>query len=174
MCLGMALAMFSESFRRGFSRLLGRWRGPQNIAERVLDAMAAYGKSPSVLIGALVLSFLANLALIGVTALGLYTVNPAGLSMKLCLVVPIGHLVNSLPFTPGGIGVGETAFNALFALTGTRGGADVLLCLRIWSLLVGALGLLNYMFGMGRIVHWQKDHPGAGQLASSKATSSIK
>jgi hypothetical protein len=39
---------------------------------------------------------------------------------------------------------------------------------------VGALGLLNYIFGMGRIVHWQKDHPGAGQLASSKATSSNK
>jgi hypothetical protein len=57
------------------------------------------------------------------------------------------------------------------------GGADALLCLRIlriWSLLVGALGLLNYIFGMGRIVHWQKDHPGAGQPASSKATSSNK
>jgi hypothetical protein len=54
------------------------------------------------------------------------------------------------------------------------GGADALLCLRIWSLLVGALGLLNYIFGMDRIVHWQRDHSGAGQLASSKATSSNK
>ena len=89
-------------------------------------------------------------------------------------MAPVGHLVNSLPLTPGGIGVGETAFNALFSLTGMSGGADALLCLRVWSLLVGALGLLNYIFGMGRIVHWQKDHPGAGQLASSKATSSNK
>ena len=174
MFLGIALVMFSGSFRSGFSRLFGRWQGPQGIAERMLEAIAAYGKAPKLLIYALALSFLANLALIGVTALGLYTVNPAGVSMKLCLVAPIGHLVNSLPFTPGGIGVGETAFNALFALTGMRGGADALLCFRIWSLLVGALGLLNYMFGMGRIVHWQKDHPGASQLASSKATSSIK
>jgi uncharacterized membrane protein YbhN (UPF0104 family) len=174
MCLGMGLVMFSGQFRRGFSQLLGRWRGPRNISKRVLDATAAYGKAPGILTGALALSFLANLALIGVTALGLYTVNPTGLSMKLCLVAPIGHLVNSLPFTPGGIGVGETAFNALFALTGMRGGADALLCLRIWSLLVGALGLLNYMFGMGRIVHWQKDHPGTGQLTSSKTTSASK
>ena len=174
MCTGMALVMFSETFRREFSELLGRWQGPRSLAERVLDAMASYGKARSVLIGTLALSFLANLALIGVTALGLDTVNPGGLSWKLCLVAPIGHLVNSLPLTPGGLGVGETAFNALFALTGTSGGADALLCLRIWSLLVGALGLLNYIFGIGRIVHWQKDHPGADQAASFKATSSIK
>jgi hypothetical protein len=58
-----------------------------------------------------------------------------------------------------------------------RGGADALLCLRIlriWSLLVGAFGLLNYIFGMGRIFHGQKDHPGADQVASLKVHSSIK
>ena len=71
-------------------------------------------------------------------------------------MAPVGHLVNSLPLTPGGIGVGETAFNALFSLTEMTGGADALLCLRIWSLLVGALGLLDYIFGMDRIVHWQR------------------
>jgi hypothetical protein len=49
-----------------------------------------------------------------------------------------------------------------------------LLCLRIWSLLVGALGLLNYLFGMGRIVHWQRDHSGADQLAPAKPGSSIE
>jgi glycosyltransferase 2 family protein len=174
MCLGMALVLFSASFRRGFSRMLGRWRGPRNIAERVSEAMALFGKARGVLTLTLALSFLANLALIGVTALGLYTVNPGALSMRLCLVAPIGHLVNSLPITPGGLGIGETAFNALFALTGRPGGADALLCVRIWSLLVGALGLLNYMFGMARIVHWQKDHPGMDQVASTKASSSIK
>jgi uncharacterized protein (TIRG00374 family) len=174
MCASMALVMFSETFRAALSKLLGRWRGLQNIAARMLQAMAAYGRARGILLGALALSFLANLALVGLTALGLYTVNPTQLSWKLCLVAPVGHLVNSVPLTPGGIGVGETAFNALFSLTGMSGGADTLLCLRIWSLLVGALGLLNYIFGMGRIVHWQKDHPGAGQLASSKATSSNK
>jgi glycosyltransferase 2 family protein len=174
MCAAMALVMFSAAFRVSLSKLLGRWQGLQNIAQRMLHAMAAYGRARGILFGALALSFLANLALVGVTALGLYTVNPAQLSWRLCVVAPVGHLVNSLPLTPGGIGVGETAFNALFSLTGMTGGADALLCLRIWSLLVGALGLLNYIFGMGRIVHWQKDHPGAGQLASSKATSSNK
>jgi glycosyltransferase 2 family protein len=174
MCAAMALVMFSATFRIAFLKLLARWRGLQSVAARMLDAIAAYGKARGILLAALALSFLANLALVGVTAVGLYTVNPSQLSWKLALVAPVGHLVNSLPLTPGGIGVGETAFNALFSLTGMTGGADALLCLRIWSLLVGALGLLNYIFGMGRIVHWQKDHPGAGQLASAKATSSNK
>ena len=174
MCAAMALVMFSETFRIASTKFLGRWQGLQTITARMLDALAAYGKARGILLAALALSFLANLALVGVTALGLYTVNPTQLSWKLCLVAPVGHLVNSLPLTPGGIGVGETAFNALFSFTGMTGGADALLCLRIWSLLVGALGLLNYIFGMGRIVHWQKDHPGAGQLASSKAISSNK
>ncbi len=174
MCAGIAMVMFSESFRSGISGLLGSWLGLRTIFERVLDAMAAYGKSRGTLMGALALSFLANLALIGVTALGLYTVNPTGLSWNMCLVAPIGHLVNSIPLTPGGIGVGETAFNALFARAGMSGGADALLCFRIWSLLVGALGLLNYMFGMGRIVHWQQDQPSVDQVPSIKANSSIK
>jgi uncharacterized membrane protein YbhN (UPF0104 family) len=174
MCAATAMVMFSATFRVALSTLLARWQSLQNVTARMLDAVAAYGKARGVLLAALALSFLANLALVGVTALGLYTVNRAQLSWKLCLVAPVGHLVNSLPLTPGGIGVGETAFNALFSLSGMSGGADALLCLRIWSLLVGAPGLLNYIFGMGRIVHWQKDHPGAGQLASSKATSSNK
>jgi glycosyltransferase 2 family protein len=174
LCLGIALVMFSAPFRRGFSRMLGRWRGPRIIAERVLEAMAVFGKARGLLALTLALSFLANLALVAVTALGLYTVNPGALSLRLCLVAPIGHLINSLPLTPGGLGIGETAFNALFALTDMAGGADTLFCVRIWSLLVGALGLLNYMFGMARIVHWQKDHPGTDQVASTKASSAIK
>jgi uncharacterized membrane protein YbhN (UPF0104 family) len=73
------------------------------------------------------------------------------------LVAPLGHLVNSLPLTPGGIGVGETAFNTLFSLAKMSGGAETLLCLRLWNLAVGAFGLMVYLYGMGRIVHPYED-----------------
>jgi hypothetical protein len=63
------------------------------------------------------------------------------------------HLVNSLPLTPGGIGVGETAFHALFKLTGVNGGAEALLCVRLWNISVGLLGLFVYLFGVRRIVY---------------------
>jgi hypothetical protein len=111
------------------------------------------------------LSLLANLALVAFTSLGLYIVNPAGISMKLCLVAPIGHLVNSLPLTPGGIGVGESPFNALFKLCGMSGRSRRIVVPRIWSLLVGGLGLLNYLSGVGRIVYGKKILP------TSEATS---
>jgi glycosyltransferase 2 family protein len=91
--------------------------------------------------------------------LGLYAVNPGSFSMRLALVAPIGHLVNSLPLTPGGIGVGETAFNTLFKLTGMSGGAEALLCLRLWNVLVGSLGLVVYLLGMRRVVYPHEEMP---------------
>jgi len=91
--------------------------------------------------------------------LGLYAVNPGSFSMRLALVAPIGHLVNSLPLTPGGIGVGETAFNSLFKLTGMSGGAEALLCLRLWNVLVSSLGLVIYLLGMRRVVYPYEEMP---------------
>jgi hypothetical protein len=79
-------------------------------------------------------------------------VNPSGLAMKMCLVIPMGYIANSLPLTPGGLGVGETAFNALFDITGLRGGAEALLCWRIWSAFVGILGLIFYLRGLRRSI----------------------
>src|SRR5271165_2714949 len=140
-----ALVMLFAPTRTWVARLLARWPGIQNLAMRVLDALAVHGKDWMRLFAALLLSLLANLALIVVTALGMYAINPAAFTMRLALVAPIGHLVNSLPLTPGGIGVGETAFNALFKLAGMSGGAEVLLCVRMWNLAVGALGLVVYL-----------------------------
>ena len=83
--------------------------------------------------------------------------------MRLALVAPIGHLVNSLPLTPGGIGVGETAFNTLFKLTGMGGGAEALLCLRLWNVLVGSLGLVVYLIGMRRVVYPYEEVSGVAE-----------
>jgi uncharacterized membrane protein YbhN (UPF0104 family) len=105
-----------------------------------------------VLFAALGASLLANLLLVLVTMLGLLAVAPSGWTPRMCLVIPIGHIVNSLPLTPGGLGVGETAFNALFNITGLRGGAEALLCSRIWMGLVGLIGFAFYLRGIRRKV----------------------
>lgn len=153
MAVSVALVTFFASTRSWVARSLGTWPTIKDLAVRVLDAMAVQGKAQSTLFLAFLLSLLANLALIIVTALGLYAVNPLSFSTRLALVAPIVHLVNSLPLTPGGIGVGETAFNALFKLTGISGGAEALLCVRLWNIFVGLLGLLVYPFGMHRVVY---------------------
>jgi glycosyltransferase 2 family protein len=153
MVVGVAVVTFSASTRSWITRSPGKWPTIKDLAVRVLDAMALQGKAQSTLFFAFLLSLLANLALIVVTALGLYALNPLFFSTRLTLVAPIGHLVNSLPLTPGGIGVGETAFNGLFKLAGISGGAEALLCVRLWNICVGLLGLPVYLFGMRRIVY---------------------
>lgn len=153
MLVGASLVMFFSPARNWMSYLLHRWPSLKSLALRVLDAMAAHGKARGTLFFALILSLFANLCLIIVTGLGLYAVSPGSFSTRLVLVAPMGHLVNSLPLTPGGIGVGESAFNSLFSLTGMNGGAETLLCVRVWNISVGLLGLFVYFFGLGRIVH---------------------
>lgn len=123
------------------------WR---NVVGRILGTIGAYRHSPRTLVVTLGISLVANLSVIAVTALGALALNPASLATKMCLVIPIGHIANSLPLTPGGLGVGETAFNALFVMTGLRGGAEALLCWRIWTALVGLLGLAFYLRGLKR------------------------
>jgi hypothetical protein len=166
MLAGAALVMFFTPTRVWAERLLKGWPGVKSLATRVLDALALHGRDQGTLFSALFLSLLANFALIVVTALALYAVNPAAFSMRLALVAPIGHLVNSVPLTPGGIGVGETAFNALFKLTGLSGGAEALLCVRLWNVLVGLFGLVVYLFGMRRIVYPYEATPVTAESAS--------
>jgi hypothetical protein len=61
----------------------------------------------------------------------------------------LGMLANALPVTPGGIGVGEAAFEQLFALAGgVAGGAMLILSWRIGMLPICLLGLIFYAFGI--------------------------
>ncbi len=91
----------------------------------------------------------ANLSLIAVTSLATFLPHPASMTMKMCIiVVPLGDVANSLPLTPGGLGVGEAAYNALFRVAGLAGRADVLLCWRIWRVTVGLTGLALYLRGL--------------------------
>ena len=125
------------------------WR---SIVGRILGTIGTYRHSPGTLVAALGISLVANLSVITVTALAVLALNPANLATKMCLIIPVGHIVNSLPLTPGGLGVGETAFNALFEISELRGGAEALLCWRIWTALVGILGLVFYLRGLRRCV----------------------
>lgn len=154
---GATLVMFFAPTRKLASRALARWPSGQALALRVVDALSIHGKDQLTLIYAFLLSLLANLALVVVTALALFAVHPASFSIRLVLVAPVGHLVNSLPLTPGGIGVGETAFNALFRLTGIDGGAAALVCMRLWSCVVGLLGLVLCIVGIKRVVYSQEE-----------------
>ena len=148
MLAGFLVCLWNQSILNWLDRKPFGYRKWRSLAIRALRTIRVYRHSPQILVFAFVASMLANLSLIGVTALGVLIMTPSALEMKMCLVIPMGYVANSLPLTPGGLGVGEAAFNALFDITGLHGGAEALLCWRIWSALVGILGLIFYLRGL--------------------------
>ena len=119
------------------------------------------------MLAAFLISLVANTLLLIVMVLAVYVLNPTGLDLRMCLIVPLGFIANCLPFTPGGLGVGETAFNSLFSAAGLSGGAEALVCWRVWTALVRLLGLIFYLRGIERVF----GHPASG---SSQAATAIR
>jgi glycosyltransferase 2 family protein len=155
LCLlgGLFLCLFASALVNRFLAWGFRFLERENLAQRTVKTIAEYRHNPATLGAALGLSLAANLSLIAVTAVAIRILHPASMTMKMCIIIPLGDVANSLPLTPGGLGVGEAAYNALFRLAGLEGGADVLLCWRIWRAAVGLIGLALYLGGIGRTVH---------------------
>jgi uncharacterized membrane protein YbhN (UPF0104 family) len=63
------------------------------------------------------------------------------------VIAPIGFIVQALPISPGGVGVGEAAFAGLYKLSGRPEGRGVIarLSLRVAEWLIGILGYLMYL-----------------------------
>ena len=146
------LCIFQRPPMESTARWASRFLPGKKIPERVIATLGAYRSSPGVLLAAMAASIASNFTLIASTALAIYLLNPASLSWRVCLVIPMGDVANSLPLTPGGLGVGESAFGALFKIAGLSGGAEALLCWRIWRAIVGLAGLVIYLRGMRRTV----------------------
>jgi uncharacterized protein (TIRG00374 family) len=125
---------------------------------QVIRTIASYRHNLGTVLAAFVISLVANSLLLVVMVLAVYVLNPAGLDLRMCLIVPLGFIANCLPFTPGGLGVGETAFNSLFSVAGLSGGAEALVCWRVWTALVRLLGLVFYLQGIERVF----GHPAIG------------
>jgi uncharacterized membrane protein YbhN (UPF0104 family) len=71
-----------------------------------------------------------------------------GLGLVTCLVALLGMLANALPITPGGLGVGEAAFEGLFRGLGYEGGAHLILAWRIAMIPMCIVGAIIYMGGV--------------------------
>lgn len=119
---------------------------------QMMRAVGMYGRHLRRAGAALGLSVVANSSLVVVMMLAVVALNPSSADWKMCLLIPVGFIANSLPITPGGLGVGEAAFNELFKMVGLHGGGEALLCWRIWFTLVSLSGLWFYVRGVGKSV----------------------
>ena len=89
-----------------------------------------------------IVNHILNVTVIGLLAYGLTLKD---ISWQVLSLIPFGFLANSLPITPGGLGVGEMAFEHLFNLGGLAGGAEALLGWRILMVMSGLIGLAIYL-----------------------------
>ncbi len=127
---------------------------------QVIRTVGGYRTSLKAVGAALVVSIVGNSLTVAGMALAVLALDPGALHWKMSLVIPLGFVANCVPLTPGGLGVGEAAFNSLFAVAGLRGGAEALICWRVWSALVRLLGVVFYLRGVEGVFGRRGGHHG--------------
>lgn len=137
-----------------------------NYVEKMFDTVHAYRQNAITLLAAVGISLLAHTMSIGVLLLMAVATNPSEVKWEMSLLIPLGMLANTLPLTPGGLGVGEAVFDKLFGLAGLTGGAEILLGWRLLTILVGLLGLVLYLQGRKRFVHAAETFPSMDAVAN--------
>jgi glycosyltransferase 2 family protein len=113
---------------------------------RIYLAFKSYQNQWKVLAVALVVSIvnhslIAYLFLLIGNMIGIKNIN---LAIQM-FIMPVGLLTTSIPLAPAGIGVGHVAFEALYMIAGTRGGADVFNLYIILEISVSLLGGVIYL-----------------------------
>lgn len=113
--------------------------------ERVLNTLRLYRAHTWVCCQVIGVSIAVHLCLTLSTLLVIQATHPLGADRRMMLLIPMGFVANSLPVTPGGLGVGEAAFDQLFHLAGFTGGAVAILAWRVLMLIIGLPGLVFYL-----------------------------
>jgi uncharacterized protein (TIRG00374 family) len=126
---------------------------PGNYMEVIFDTVHAYRNNLGAIWSAFGISLLAQTLNVAVALLAARAIVPAAFTWKASVLMQLGFLINTLPLTPGGLGVGEAAFDALFKGAGLTGGAETLLAWRFLMLLIGLFGLVFYLQGRRQFVY---------------------
>jgi uncharacterized protein (TIRG00374 family) len=116
----------------------------QEFLTVVLNSYLSQGKD---LLTCFALSILASLLLIGAFLMAVQITGASISLLSLLLIGPLVIVANSLPITPGGIGVAETTASLLFAQFGVGKGATIMLIVRLGFLLLRLPGGLIFMMG---------------------------
>jgi uncharacterized membrane protein YbhN (UPF0104 family) len=158
--LAFVACFFNDPFRNILANNAPTPDSKRGRLLRALDTLRFFRRHSGTLALSLLIALFDNCLVIVTAALALMILNPTLLSSKLALVVPLGTVANSIPLTPGGLGVGEAAFDKVFALAGLSLGAQTLVCTRLWKLVAAIPGLLLYLRGVGSIsLQPNRTHP---------------
>jgi glycosyltransferase 2 family protein len=125
-----------------------RWLPLRDFVQRVIEAAYAFRHHKSALATACALSFTGHVLLACMFAAAGRIVLPDAPVLVVCMLALLGMFANALPLTPGGLGVGESAFQGLFALAGFSGGAPLMLSWRMGMAIQCVIGCLLYIRGV--------------------------
>jgi hypothetical protein len=118
--------------------------------ERASDALYAFRNHKRAITLAALVCLFGHLAWTGMFLCVGTILMPQAKGLAIAVLALIGMLANALPITPGGLGVGEAAFDRLFNMAGFIGGAPLLLAWRTGMLPLCAVGCVVYVIGMKR------------------------
>jgi len=119
---------------------------------RAATSIATYGKQPGRLALTLVVSLASHGVLVGTLVAEALWLMPEASSARVALLSLFGLFANAVPLTPGGLGVGEAAFDGLFHRVGIDGGSQLLLLWRIGMIPLCVAGGVYYALGLHRPV----------------------
>jgi uncharacterized protein (TIRG00374 family) len=149
----LALGAAACSTRLRESRLYGHLmeRAPlRQYLARAADALYVFRKNKAAVARAAALSVGGHLALLVLMSAVARVFIPNAQPLTVSLLALLGLLANALPITPGGLGVGEAAFEGLFRAAGYSGGARLILAWRVGMLALCCLGCALYIAGARR------------------------
>jgi uncharacterized protein (TIRG00374 family) len=126
------------------------WLTLRQYVGRATDAVNAFRFHKLALLMAVVVSILGNSLIIIMFLLSGAVFMPDSPAAVVSFLTVLGMFANALPLTPGGLGVGEAAFEGLFGLVGISYGAMLMVSWRLGVLPLGLLGGLIYITGAGR------------------------
>jgi hypothetical protein len=118
-----------------------------SYAKRIYETVRAYRHDRATLVSVVAISLLVHSLLVVIMLLLVHVTSTDGVRWSMAVLIPLGFLVNTLPLTPGGLGVGEVAFRTLFQLGGFTGGVEALLGWRVLNALVSLPGLIFHLQG---------------------------
>jgi hypothetical protein len=148
---GVALLFSAGAFRK--SRLFQYVRGKlplQQQVDRIAAGIRAFRNHGMALLFAVVISVLGNVAMILMFLLAGSVFTPDAPWTVVCFLAVLGMFANAIPLTPGGLGVGEAAFETLFGMLGISSGAMLMISWRLAILPLGLIGSLYYVTGIRR------------------------
>lgn len=148
--LAVVLAGSNERLRSGMLWLMDRMRLGQH-GQRAFTTIGAYRGAWATIGFAFVLSLLVQALVVIVFLLLARATGASSPTWAMLLAIPFGMLANAIPVTPGGIGVGEAAFAALFAAAGATGGAEALLGWRVITTIIDLVGGILFVLGRTRV-----------------------